>query len=157
FYGDFRRPSDATARTFMLPSLRSFSATGGFSSCEAGDPRVMEPITVQSELETSRYFDGQNWSQEDLSSQPGKQCGVFRIRLALQRLTDPGAPSTLQAGSSTETKTYSIISQAPLTVQGNNPLTMIPKASPLTIGALPDGSRLQFSADLKGLTTRHAF
>lgn len=76
-YGDY-----PVAKSW-LPSLRSFSYTKGFTTFDHRDPRVFEKQVSQGNI-TKPAWTGKQSERDgsgDLSSAPGKQVGLFRIRL----------------------------------------------------------------------------
>ncbi|HEY9772798.1 MAG TPA: glycosyltransferase family 39 protein [Planktothrix sp.] len=67
----------------IMPSLSTLSWQKGFGSYEDGDMRLSETLVLQGKVTESSFSTDTKAQYNDLSFDSGRQCGQFRIRLAM--------------------------------------------------------------------------
>ncbi|MBU6452986.1 MAG: hypothetical protein KGS72_14470 [Cyanobacteria bacterium REEB67] len=149
-YGDYLQPGQTKS---CLPSLQLASWTKAFCTYDHQDGRVYETIaTAQAHSSYVSHFSPSklsesNWQDKDLSSEPGKQVGTYRIHFivfpedqkASEQLTDKKIAD----------REVLISIPAERTISGADPTAMLLADSPVSLSAQTPSSAAERSQDLQ--------
>jgi 4-amino-4-deoxy-L-arabinose transferase-like glycosyltransferase len=135
-YGDYVQPGQTKS---CLPSLQLASWTKAFCTYDHQDGRVYEKIpTGQMHSSSVSHFSPSKsseskWQDGDLSSEPGKQTGNYRIHL----IVFPDDQKAAQLPEERKTVDHNILISIPAerTISGADPTAMILEDSPVSLSA----------------------